>query len=96
VKPRRKVERALRRAQDALDRLEALRRRGRLTPGAFLDATPTIRDYLAAVDRELAHDADAARTYAADRRLVLDRTRSLAESVGLGQVWEETMGRDEE
>ncbi len=91
MKPARKLELALRKAQRQLDRLEALRRAGRLTPQAFLDATPPIRDYLAAVDRELAHNAAAARAYAAERRRILERTRSLAESVGLGPLWDETM-----
>ena len=94
MKPARKIERALRKAQAALDRLEALRRKDLLTPERFLEATPAIRDYLATVERELAHDAGASRAYAPDRAAVLARTRSLADSVGLGQVWLETMGEE--
>lgn len=92
MKLSRRIERALVKARRTLDRLEALRRADRLSPQAFLDATPAIRDYLALVERELAHNAGAARAYAADQAAILARTRSLAESVGLGRVWDETMG----
>ena len=95
MKPARRTERARRRAESTLDRLEALARRGRLTGDDFLLALPSIRDYVASQGQRRLPDERGLSAHRAPRESVLARTKWLAVHLGLGDAWAETIERED-